>query len=111
MTRHLSLSVASSHQSTPESDEWKLDAACRGFVDDDIWHPERKGRSRPAKRICNGPDPEEHPEWGCPVKTQCFQAALDEDDRFGVRGGMDPWERAKLVGRISPARATKCDLT
>jgi WhiB family redox-sensing transcriptional regulator len=96
------------HRSEPEEDDqdWKTRASCRaGGTDDEIWFPMRKNNARFGKRVCNGPDPVNHPEWGCPVKEQCLADAIASDDRWGTRGGLDMWERAALENRKSPYRS------
>jgi len=72
---------------------WRTRALCRDFVDDSVWCPEEPGQSRFAKAICNG-------NLGgpaCPVRDQCLASALSRKEKFGVWGGMDQWERARLL--------------
>lgn len=40
-----------------------------------------------AKRVCGS----------CPVQTKCLQYAIDNDERFGIWGGLTAHERRKLV--------------
>lgn len=36
---------------------------------------------------------------GCPVRNECLEYALTNDERFGIWGGMQPYEREHLLGR------------
>jgi hypothetical protein len=74
--------------------DWVIHALCRAIPDDSTWHPEHQSRitTRIAKRICNGPDPEKHPEQACPVRAQCLAYALANGEH-GIWGGMDDRER------------------
>ena len=47
---------------------------------------EKGGSTREAKRICGE----------CPVRAECLEYALEEDERFGIWGGMSERERRKL---------------
>ncbi|MGP4114628.1 WhiB family transcriptional regulator [Streptomyces sp. 4N509B] len=80
---------------------WETAAAC-ATADPDAWFPRRGGDGGAgAKRICNE---------RCPVRRQCLDAALaDEDgrgakDRHGIRGGLGPRQRARLAKRQSAAQ-------
>lgn len=84
--------------------DWKTQAACRGSIDDLTWFPRTKSQVRTGKRICKGPDPIYHPEQGCPVQAECLQYALDKGILFGIWGGLDHWELARLQGRVSPSQ-------
>jgi WhiB family redox-sensing transcriptional regulator len=64
---------------------WHDRAACLE-ADADSFFPEKGGSSRPAKRVCAG----------CTVRTQCLAYALDNDERFGIWGGMSERERRQL---------------
>lgn len=69
---------------------WELRALCR----DDLVDPElffsRAGRfAAAAKKICSR----------CPVKQECLAAAIRDDERFGVRGGLSEAERRQLHRR------------
>jgi WhiB family redox-sensing transcriptional regulator len=65
--------------------EWKQLGLCPQ-VDPDMWFPERGSSVKEAKRICRD----------CPVRAQCLEYALDNDERFGVWGGLSERERRKL---------------
>ena len=64
---------------------WYERAACLE-ADADSFFPEKGGSSRPAKRVCAG----------CIVRTECLAYALDNDERFGIWGGMSERERRQL---------------
>lgn len=83
---------------------WHDQAACRSTphhpVDPDLFFPEpdEMDRIREAKALCAQ----------CPVRNTCLDAALENGDRDGIRGGMTEEERdllhRKLQHRFSYAR-------
>ncbi|SDH82164.1 WhiB family transcriptional regulator [Agrococcus jejuensis] len=78
-------------RTTPvESDEdgqlaWQVDALC-AQTDPEAFFPEKGGSTRDAKRICEG----------CDVRAQCLDYALQNDERFGIWGGLSERERRRL---------------
>jgi WhiB family redox-sensing transcriptional regulator len=64
---------------------WATEAKCLN-ADPDVFFPEKGGSTREAKRICSE----------CPVRDECLEYALEEDERFGIWGGMSERERRKL---------------
>lgn len=64
---------------------WQERAVC-AQTDPEIFFPERGGSTKEAKKIC----------LSCSVKTQCLVDALDNDERFGIRGGYTEHERRRL---------------
>ena len=68
------------------------DALC-SEVDPERMFPEVGERAEAAKSICRR----------CAVTDQCLQWALDNDERWGVWGGMTEEERAKLRKRPRPS--------
>jgi WhiB family redox-sensing transcriptional regulator len=81
-----------------DTDTWELQASCRQ-IDPELWFPEREDSdtsgvirmARAAKQVCAH----------CPVQTECLTAALTNDERFGIWGGVnmrqiDPQERRRL---------------
>ncbi|MCS0499453.1 WhiB family transcriptional regulator [Protaetiibacter mangrovi] len=64
---------------------WQTDALC-AQTDPEAFFPEKGGSTRDAKRICTG----------CSVRAQCLEYALDNDERFGIWGGLSERERRKL---------------
>ncbi|RZU31836.1 transcription factor WhiB [Blastococcus saxobsidens] len=73
---------------------WRMDALC-AETDPEAFFPEKGGSTRDAKRVCTG----------CPVRAQCLEFALANDERFGIWGGLSERERRRLrqqrVGSIS----------
>lgn len=64
---------------------WATEARCLN-ADPDVFFPEKGGSTREAKRICGE----------CPVRPECLEWALENDERFGIWGGMSERERRKL---------------
>jgi WhiB family redox-sensing transcriptional regulator len=64
---------------------WASEAKCLN-ADPDVFFPEKGGSTREAKRICSE----------CTVRDECLEYALEEDERFGIWGGMSERERRKL---------------
>jgi WhiB family redox-sensing transcriptional regulator len=70
--------------------EWEERALCRNVEDQSIFFPEHGNRSpAKAKAICRR----------CPVKAECLSAAFENDERFGIWGGMTEKERRALQRR------------
>lgn len=69
---------------------WQDRARCRD-VDVDAFFPERGESSREAKEICAA----------CPVRIECLNYALHNDERHGVWGGMTERERRRLRSVLS----------
>jgi WhiB family redox-sensing transcriptional regulator len=69
--------------------EWQEDAVC-AQTDPEAFFPEKGGSTRDAKMVC----------LGCPVQDQCLQYALDNQERFGIWGGLSERERRKLQDRV-----------
>lgn len=77
-------------QVVPEVDivepfEWMTDAFCTQ-VDPEPFFPEKGGSTRQAKSICAQ----------CTVTDQCLDFAMQNDERFGIWGGLSERERRKL---------------
>lgn len=68
--------------------EWMADAVCPQ-ADPEAWYPPKGGSIREAKRVCAS----------CPVRLDCLDYALANDERFGVWGGLGERERRKLNRR------------
>ena len=66
-------------------DTWRLDALC-AETDPEAFFPEKGGSTREAKRVCTG----------CSVRAECLEAALTNDERFGIWGGLSERERRRL---------------
>lgn len=64
---------------------WQTEALC-AQTDPEAFFPEKGGSTREAKRICDG----------CEVRSACLEYALQNDERFGIWGGLSERERRKL---------------
>ena len=64
---------------------WQTDALC-AQTDPESFFPEKGGSTREAKRICES----------CEVRSDCLDYALENDERFGIWGGLSERERRKL---------------
>jgi WhiB family redox-sensing transcriptional regulator len=64
---------------------WQEQALC-AQTDPEAFFPEKGGSTREAKRIC----------VGCDVKGDCLEYALEQDERFGIWGGLSERERRRL---------------
>lgn len=62
--------------------EWWQRARC-AQIGGDEWFPEKGGTTRHAKSVCRS----------CPVRTDCLDYAIANDERFGVWGGLSVEER------------------
>ncbi|MCP1429514.1 WhiB family redox-sensing transcriptional regulator [Microbacterium foliorum] len=69
---------------------WQADALC-SQTDPEAFFPEKGGSTRDAKRICTS----------CDVRGECLEYALNNDERFGIWGGLSERERRKLKRRAS----------
>jgi len=67
---------------------WQTDALC-AQTDPEAFFPEKGGSTRDAKKICGT----------CEVRAQCLEYALQNDERFGIWGGLSERERRKLRRR------------
>jgi len=67
---------------------WQTDALC-AQTDPEAFFPEKGGSTRDAKRICGS----------CDVRGECLEYALQNDERFGIWGGLSERERRKLKRR------------
>ncbi|WGD38102.1 WhiB family transcriptional regulator [Lysinibacter sp. HNR] len=67
---------------------WQADALC-AQTDPEAFFPEKGGSTRDAKKICGS----------CEVRSQCLEYALENDERFGIWGGLSERERRKLRKR------------
>ena len=67
---------------------WQSDSLC-AQTDPETFFPEKGGSTRDAKRICGS----------CEVRSHCLEYALENDERFGIWGGLSERERRKLRKR------------
>ncbi|MFT5222359.1 MAG: WhiB family redox-sensing transcriptional regulator [Glaciecola sp.] len=65
--------------------EWMLEAKCLD-ADPEAFFPEKGGSTREAKRICAA----------CPVRDECLDHALVNEERFGIWGGYSERERRRM---------------
>lgn len=72
---------------------WTKDAACAS-TDPDGFFPEKGGTTRDHKRVCNGDGTPHRPP--CPVRDDCLAYAIDNDERFGIWGGLSERERRRI---------------
>lgn len=69
---------------------WQVDALC-SQTDPEAFFPEKGGSTRSAKQICTD----------CEVRDICLNYALQNDERFGIWGGLSERERRKLKKRVA----------
>lgn len=69
----------------PEPPDWADYALC-AQTDPELFFPEKGGSTGGAKRVC----------LACPVRDDCLEYALDNDERFGIWGGLSERERRKV---------------
>ncbi len=67
---------------------WQVDALC-AQTDPEAFFPEKGGSTRDAKRVCSS----------CEVRGECLEYALQNDERFGIWGGLSERERRRLRRR------------
>ena len=76
-----------------DSDEaeltWQERALC-AQTDPEAFFPEKGGSTREAKKVC----------VSCEVRAECLEYALENDERFGIWGGLSERERRKLKRRV-----------
>ena len=68
---------------------WQERALC-AQTDPEAFFPERGGSTREAKKVC----------VSCEVRAECLEYALENDERFGIWGGLSERERRKLKRRV-----------
>lgn len=71
--------------------DWIEDGLC-AQADPEAYYPDKGGSTQEAKAICRT----------CPVRNECLQWALDNDERFGVWGGLSERERRKIKAGTAP---------
>lgn len=64
---------------------WTEHAIC-AQTDPEAYFPEPGGSTRGARKTCSE----------CPVTNECLTYALDNDERFGIWGGLTERERAVI---------------
>lgn len=71
---------------------WQQDGHC-AQTDPEAFFPEKGGHALDAKRVC----------WTCPVQAECLEYALENDERYGVWGGLSEYERRRIrrTGKVA----------
>lgn len=64
---------------------WQERALC-AQTDPESFFPEKGGSTREAKKVC----------LACEVRSECLEYALQNDERFGIWGGLSERERRRL---------------
>lgn len=64
---------------------WQDEAVCR-TTDPEIFFPDKGESTREGKKVCAR----------CPVKAECLEHALANEERFGVWGGLSERERRRI---------------
>jgi WhiB family redox-sensing transcriptional regulator len=64
---------------------WQDRALCAQTAPE-AFFPAKGGSTREAKRVCRS----------CEVKGECLDYALENDERFGIWGGMSERERRRI---------------
>ncbi|MDO5728164.1 MAG: WhiB family transcriptional regulator [Actinomycetaceae bacterium] len=67
---------------------WQERALC-AQTDPEAFFPEKGGSTREAKAVCAS----------CEVRGECLEYALENDERFGIWGGMSERERRRYKRR------------
>lgn len=72
-------------ETEPEEMSWQERSLC-AQTDPEAFFPEKGGSTREAKRVC----------LSCEVQSDCLEYALENDERFGIWGGLSERERRRL---------------
>lgn len=75
------------------AEDWREAALC-AQTDAALFFPDKGGSAREAKRLCAT----------CPVRIQCLESALDNDERHGIWGGLSERELRKIRRALIAAR-------
>ena len=67
---------------------WQERSLC-AQTDPEAFFPEKGGSTREAKRVC----------LSCEVRVECLEYALENDERFGIWGGLSERERRRVKKR------------
>ena len=67
------------------SSSWQERALC-AQTDPEAFFPEKGGSTRDAKRVC----------LSCDVRVECLEYAMEQDERFGIWGGLSERERRRM---------------
>lgn len=70
-----------------EASAWRIDAKCAGVRGPNMFPNELyRPAVEEAKSFCES----------CPVRLECLAEALNNNEKYGIWGGMDAWERGQL---------------
>lgn len=75
---------------------WMLFVNCGG-VDPDLFFPERGASQKEAKAVCRS----------CVVREDCLEYALENDEKFGIWGGLSERERRRYRRQLARAKAAR----
>jgi WhiB family transcriptional regulator, redox-sensing transcriptional regulator len=75
----------------PGARDWRDDALC-AQVDTELFFPVKGASTKAAKQVCQR----------CPAREECLAYALENDERFGVWGGLSAPERRALTRANNP---------
>lgn len=81
----ISLTILANPSDGQMCDNWMERALCKQ-ADPDLFFPERGESTQEAKAVCNS----------CEVKDECLKFALDNNEKFGIWGGLSVRERNRL---------------
>ncbi|MDR2974749.1 MAG: WhiB family transcriptional regulator [Propionibacteriaceae bacterium] len=70
---------------TDDAKVWQAHGLC-AQTDPEAFFPEKGGSTREAKAVC----------VHCEVRQECLEYALNNDERYGIWGGLSERERRKL---------------
>lgn len=70
-----------------DAEPWQVEGLC-SQVGGDLWFPEDGALGNDAKRVCAQ----------CPVRVECLEYALENNEKYGIWGGTGAHER-KLILR------------
>jgi WhiB family transcriptional regulator, redox-sensing transcriptional regulator len=79
------LGIEDAEDASWEDVGWQDRALC-AQTDPEAFFPEKGGSTREAKKVCRG----------CEVRAECLEYALENDERFGIWGGLSERERRRL---------------
>lgn len=86
--------------SHPDKDSsWRDSAKCKG-VDVNVFYPVQGGNGTIAKLIC----------YGCSVRKQCAEFAINNSMRDGIYGGLTEKERRKVSKGIRTTNVTLAEV-
>jgi WhiB family transcriptional regulator, redox-sensing transcriptional regulator len=78
------------HPEDTEELGWQDRALC-AQTDPEAFFPEKGGSTREAKRVCRS----------CDVRGECLEYALENDERFGIWGGLSERERRRVKREVA----------